>query len=221
MGIGPCLSTKENYVSKNKPPKTIDQLSETDQAIMKCKQCRDNMKVYIKRLEKTSVNKREKAKELLKNKDKDRAKIYLKQSKFHVEQIKVASKQLEMVEDQIASIETATQLSEVMKVLETGNKTLKKIQEEIKIEKWEAISDDMKDIKEQQDEISNFFSQYHVDQTEYDNNVNSELEKLEKDLGLASKESLNFPEAVKTDVKKEEIRQEKKKENKSKVAIEG
>lgn len=218
--MGTCGSeTFEKQDEDKKPPMKINQLSETDQAMMKCKQCRDNIKVYIKRLEKTAANKREKAKEVLKNKDKDRAKIYLKQSKFHSEQIKVASKQLEMVEEQISSIETASQLSEVMKVLKNGNEVLKKIQDEIKVEKWEAISEDMNEIKEQQDEIGEFLKQYNVDQTEYDNNVNAELEKLEKDLGLESKDNLKFPEAVKTDVnKKEEIKQEIKKEKK--VAIE-
>ena len=79
--------------------------------------CRDKIKQYIKKLEKRQKDCREKAKQLLLSKERDRAKIYLRQSKLHQEQIKISDGQLEMVENQIKQIESAQNLQECQAVL--------------------------------------------------------------------------------------------------------
>ena len=156
--------------------KSKGQVNNEEKSIEECKYTRDNIKSYIKRLERNEILKREKAKEALKLKNKDRAKYNLKLSKMYQEQIKTADSQLTMLEEQISNIEQTTTQRDAMKVLEKGNEVLKNLQKECNIEKWEKISDDMNDLKEQQDEINQFFRDRSMD--DVDDDVEEEMNKL-------------------------------------------
>ena len=150
-----------------------------EKAILDCKLTRDKIKTYIKRLERNANLKKEKAKDALRAKNKDRAKYNLKLSKMYQEQIKSADAQLTMLEEQIANLEQATTQRDAMKVLEKGNEVLKNLQSECNIEKWEKISEDMQDIKDQQDEINQFFRDRNMD--DVDDDVEEEMNKLMED----------------------------------------
>ena len=154
-----------------KPPK----LGNDEQAILKCKMCRDNIKKYIKNLEKHANTKKENAKVALKAKNKDRAKMNLRMEKMYREQIKTAYGQLEMIENQINAIETAQSQKDVATVLQEGNAVLKKLQEEVNVEKFQEIADDMDELKAQNDEITEFFKERGIEEEE---SVNDELDKL-------------------------------------------
>ena len=195
-----CMCTNKN---KNKS-KNINELDQNEKVLLECKMCRDKIKNYIKKCETTALKKRQKAKELLKNKQKDRAKVYLNQSKFHLTQAKVGDGQLKLIEDQINELQKATQLNEIRKVLENGNKVLKQLQSEINIEKWQEIKEDMEGLKEQQDEIGEFLRNNNIDEGEYEKDVQEEFEKLQKDL----ENDLNLPE-----VPKNKVNVQKEKEN--------
>ena len=68
MGFLLCKSDKEAEKPKEaERPK----LSPEEKAILDCKQSRDKIKAYIKRLEINEKNKKESAKDFLKKKDKD------------------------------------------------------------------------------------------------------------------------------------------------------
>jgi hypothetical protein len=155
-------------------------LNQQEQAIFDCKKTRDKIKDYIKSLERNEKIRREKAKDALKEKNKDRAKLYLKQSKLYREQINAATGQLNVIEEQITQIETAQNQREIFKVLEQGNKALKSLTEEVSVEKWEKVTDDFADIKQQQEEIANFFKNHGIDENQYEEEVDNELEKLMK-----------------------------------------
>ena len=198
--MGVCMSTNKN---KNKS-KNINDLDQNEKVLLECKMCRDKIKNYIKKCETTALKKRQKAKELLKNKQKDRAKVYLNQSKFHLTQAKVGDGQLKLIEDQINELQKATQLNEIRKVLENGNKVLKQLQSEINIEKWQEIKEDMEGLKEQQDEIGEFLRNNNINEEEYEKDVQEEFEKLQKDL----ENDLNLPE-----VPKNKVNVQKEKEN--------
>ena len=185
-------------------------LSSVEQAILKCKMCRDNIKSIIRNLERTSGNKLNKAKELIKEKDRERAKVYLKQSKFHQEQLKIADGQLSMIENQILEIEKTQQMSEVYKTLEQGNKILKDLQEDLKVEKFEQIKEDLKGLKEQNNEMTNFFVKHGINETECDKDVAAELEQFEKELGISlpqppKEEEVQLPEAPTNEIKWGEV----------------
>ena len=151
-------------------------INQEEKALLDCKMTRDKIKTYIKRLERNANLKKEKAKESLRAKNKDRAKYNLKLSKMYQEQIKTADSQLTMLEEQISNIEQTTTQRDAMKVLEKGNEVLKNLQKECNIEKWEKISDDMNDLKEQQDEINQFFRDRSMD--DVDDDVEEEMNKL-------------------------------------------
>ena len=207
--MGVCMSTNKN---KNKS-KNINDLDQNEKVLLECKMCRDKIKNYIKKCETTALKKRQKAKELLKNKQKDRAKVYLNQSKFHLTQAKVGDGQLKLIEDQINELQKATQLNEIKKVLENGNKVLKQLQSEINIEKWQEIKEDMEGLKEQQDEIGEFLRNNNINEDEYEKDVQEEFEKLQKDL----ENDLNLPEVPKNKVN---VQKENNENNNKKIVLE-
>jgi charged multivesicular body protein 6 len=207
--MGVCTSSNKN----NNKSKKIDDLEQNEKVLLECKMCRDKIKNYIKQCELTASKKRSKAKELLKNKQKDRAKVYLNQYKFHLTQAKVGDGQLKMIEDQINELQKATQLNEIRKVLENGNKVLKNLQSEINIEKWQEIKEDMEGLKEQQDEIGEFLRNNNIDEGEYEKDVQEEFEKLQKDL----ENDLNLPEVPKNKIN---VQKENNENNNKKIVLE-
>ena len=140
--------------------------------------------------------------------------IYLKQSKFHQEQLKIADGQLTMIENQILEIEKSQQMSEVYKTLEQGNKILKDLQEDLKVEKFQQIKEDLQGLKEQNNEITNFFTKHGINEIECDKDVAAELEQFERELGITSQqqqqpkeieEEVKLPEAPKNEIKWGEV----------------
>ena len=196
---------KDNEERKVRERKPI-QLNQTETTILECKQCRDKIKQYIKRLNQRETKCREKAKNLLRSKERDRAKIYVRQSKLHKEQIKVSEGQLEMVEKQISQIESAQNLQECMSVLKQGNEVLQKLQSTIKLDEWEKIKDDMNELKEKDQEISNVLKEYGVNEAEYNEDVNKELDKLLKEV---EGNKIDLPNVPKEEIKEDKGKTEK------------
>ena len=172
-----CESANENRHLRNSNRNQV-QLSQTEKAILDCKSCRDKIKRYIKSLEQKSENSMTKVRELLQKKRRDRAKFYLKQSKLFSEQTKVADGQLEMINQQISNIESTTNMAECAAVLSNGNKVLKQLQNEVNIEHWENIRDDLDELKERDDEIKEFFKEKGIEQEELDEQCDDEINKL-------------------------------------------
>ena len=183
-------------------------INQEEKALLDCKMTRDKIKTYIKRLERNANLKKEKAKDALRAKNKDRAKYNLKLSKMYQEQIKTADAQLTMLEEQISNLEQATTQRDALKVLEKGNEVLKNLQSECNIEKWEKISDDMQDIKDQQDEINQFFRDRNMD--DVDDDVEEEMNKLMESENNDIENEL--PSANKNEIYIEEEKNENKKE---------
>ena len=172
-----CESANENRHLRNSNRNQV-QLSQTEKAILDCKSCRDKIKRYIKSLEQKSENSMTKVRELLQKKQRDRAKFYLKQNKLFSEQTKVADGQLEMINQQISNIESTTNMNECAAVLSNGNKVLKQLQNEVNIEHWENIRDDLDELKERDDEIKEFFKEKGIEQEELDEQCDDEINKL-------------------------------------------
>ena len=192
----------ERRVRERKPI----QLNQTETAILECKQCRDKIKQYIKRLSQRESKCHEKAKNLLRSKERDRAKIYVRQSKLHKEQIKVSEGQLEMIEKQISQIESAQNLQECMSVLKQGNEVLQKLQSTIKLDEWEKIKDDMDELKEKDQEISNYLKEYGVNEAEYNEEVDNEIDKLMKEI---EGNKIDLPNVPKEEIKEDKGKIEK------------
>ena len=191
-------------------------INQEEQALLDCKLCRDKIKKYIQKLEKNAALKRENAKEALKNKNKDKARLNLRMAKMYSEQVKSANGQLEMIETQITQIETAQSTRDAMTVLKQGNEVLKKLQSEISVEKFQEIADDMEEVKEQQNEITEFFKNHNLDAEKEDEEVDAELDSL---IASVQKEAgLDLPSANKEELTNDN--EEKNKEENQRVAIE-
>ena len=172
-----CESANEKRHVRNSANKQV-QLTAIEKAILDCKSCRDRIKKYIKSLEQKEEKSMNKVKELLQKKQRDRAKLYLKQKKLFAEQTKIADGQLEMINQQITNIESTTNMKQCVDVLNKGNTVLKQLQQEVSIEHWENIRDDLEDLKERDKEIGDFFKEKGVEQEELDEQCDEELNKL-------------------------------------------
>ena len=192
------------------PTSRTTKINQEERALLDCKICRDNIKKYIKSLEKNSSLKKQKAKEALKNKNRDRAKLYMRQSKMYQEQIKASEGKLEMIETQISQIETAQNQLDVFNVLKQGNNILKKLQEEVNVEKIQEIADDLNELKEQNDEITQFFKEKGIEENdeEIDNELDKLIDNVQKeegkiDLPLANKEKFEENNNIENNEEKE------------------
>ena len=193
----------------------MNQLSQEERAIYDCKKCRDNLKNYIKKLERSEKSQKDKAKEFLKEKNRPRAKMCLNRSKIFAAQIESANNNLTVIEEQILRIEQTKSQAEVFKVLETGNNVLKELQKEVNIEKWEKISEDMDDLRENQNEIGEFLKSHNVNMDEYEDSLNKDLENLMKSEGIIL-DSSTIPDAKTNDIKVKEDKKAKKELEKDK-----
>ncbi len=175
-------------------------LSQNEKVILQCKQCRDKIKSYIRRLSDRENKSRLKAKELLASKQRDRAKFYLRQAKLHSAQMKTYYGQLEMIENQLIQIESATNTQECLTVLNNGNAVLKKMRESIKIEEWEKVKDDLDELKEKDKEVSDFLKEYGLNEAEVDNEINNDLDKLMNEINKNKVDDIKLPSVPKEQI---------------------
>ena len=219
-----CESSNEKRHLRNSAQKTV-QLSPTERAILDCKSCRDKINRYIKNLEQKKQKSLSKVKELLRIKQKDRAKLYLKQSKLFSEQIKNADGQLLMINQQIANIENTSNMNECSAVLNKGNAVLKQLQSEVNIEHWDNIRDDLEELKERDKEIGDFFKERGIDEEEIETQCDDEINKLLAEMHGDDIQLPNVPkEQIPQDTNENEIKTKtkinKKGKNKNKVIVE-
>ena len=194
------------------PKSNTTKINEEERALLNCKLCRDKIKKYIKSLEKNVALKKEQAKEALKNKNRDRARFFMRQGKMYEEQIKSSDGQLQMIETQITQIENAQNQKDVFTVLKEGNDVLKKLQEEVNVEKMQEVADDLDDLKEKNDELTQFFKDRGIEENEeeLDDDLNKLIESVQKedakiDLPSANKENLEGNEEVSNKVQNKKV----------------
>ena len=212
-----CESSNEKRHLKNSAQKTVVQLSPTERAILDCKSCRDKIKRYIKNLEQKEQRSKLKVKELLRLKQRDRAKLYLKQSKLFSEQTKIADGQLDMINQQIANIESTSNMNECAEVLNRGNAVLKQLQNEVNIEHWENIKDDLDELKERDREIGDFFKEKGIDEEELETQCDDEINKLLAEMQGNDIQLPNVPkEPIPQDTNENDIKNKNKVKNKVK-----
>ena len=125
-----------------------------------------------------------------------------------------------MVENQIAQIENASNLQNILKVLKNGNEVLQKMQDTVKIDEWEKIKDDLEDLKEKDKEISDFLKEYGMNEAEYDNAVDNDLEKIVNEIeGNKAKNDIKLPEVPKEEIKEDKDKTEEKNKTKKKAVV--
>lgn len=188
-------------------PKT--KISKEEETVLQIQFCRDKLKNYMKNLEKNAEKKRNNAKEALRNKDKERAKMNLRFAKMYTQQANEAGNKLTMIEDQLMAIRNAQNTRDIANILQEGNKVLKQLSSEVSVEKLQEIADDMEDVKQQQEEVNEFFRNKGLDVDECEKDVEDELENMMKNIGVG--DNMNFPSAGKEKINENKNEREGKK----------
>ena len=120
-------------------------------------------------------------------------------------QAETSQNQLAAVEEQINRIDMMKTQKDVFNVLENTNKVLLELQKEVNVDRIEKISEDLNDIKENNDEITNFFKNHNVDAEQNDEEINKEMEQLMK---MESYQIGNeMPDAGNKSVEKSDVKQ--------------
>ena len=134
-------------------------LENNNQVLFKLKNMRDNLEKKMNNLETKEKQTKERVKQCLRLKQRDRAKFYLKGCKLYQNNMKTTEGQLTMIEDQIMNIENAQNSKDTMIALQQGNETLKKLQNEVRVEDLDKVKEDMDEMKDNYNEISDFLKE--------------------------------------------------------------
>ena len=117
----PAASTGSSGQAK---PVQNSRVNENDQAILKIKANMKKLKVYQEKLQLEATKQDERIKELIKEKQKDRAVLALRIKKLKLKELEKADGAMFMLQETISNIESAQMDVNVMQAMKQGEKVL-------------------------------------------------------------------------------------------------
>ncbi|KAK4760995.1 hypothetical protein SAY87_005888 [Trapa incisa] len=188
-----------------KKPKITD----VDKAILSLKTQRRKLGQYQQQLGAVIEAETQAARDLIREKRKDRALLALKKKKAQEELLKQVDTWLINVEQQLADIELTSKQKAVFESLKAGTNAIKAIQSEINLDDVQKLMDDTEEAKAYQDEINAILGEKLSAEDEAE--IEEEFEKLETQITVqdmpnvpaappAREEELNLPEVPKAPI---------------------
>ncbi|XP_048335978.2 vacuolar protein sorting-associated protein 20 homolog 2 [Ziziphus jujuba] len=176
-------------------------ITEVDKAILSLKTQKRKLAQYQQQLDAVIEAEKQAARDLIREKKKDRALLTLKKKKAQEELLKQVDAWVINVEQQLADIELASKQKAVFESLKAGNDAIKSIQSEINLEDVQKLMDDTAEAKAYQDEITAILGEKLSAEDEEE--ILAEFENLETQ--LAVQDLPNAPTSVPSSKENEDI----------------
>ncbi|KAH7520921.1 hypothetical protein FEM48_Zijuj08G0196900 [Ziziphus jujuba var. spinosa] len=176
-------------------------ITEVDKAILSLKTQKRKLAQYQQQLDAVIEAEKQAARDLIREKKKDRALLALKKKKAQEELLKQVDAWVINVEQQLADIELASKQKAVFESLKSGNDAIKSIQSEINLEDVQKLMDDTAEAKAYQDEITAILGEKLSAEDEEE--ILAEFENLETQLGV--QDLPNAPTSVPSSKENEDI----------------
>ncbi|KAI3958933.1 hypothetical protein MKX01_023609 [Papaver californicum] len=173
-----------------KKPKITD----VDRAILSLKTQRRKLGQYQQQLDGVIEAEMKAARELIRQKKKDRALLALKKKKTQEELLKQVDTWIMNVEQQLNDIELTSKQKAVFDSLNAGNNAIKAIQGEINLDDVQKLMDDTAEAHAYQDEINEILGEKLSAEDEED--VLAEFDNLETELAIQDMPEVPGPSAT-------------------------